>query len=130
MFRFISLIALVMVVAACSTTDNITLTPNDLPDGDGARGAVLFTQSVSGAPPCSTCHTTDGSNSVGTSLHGFRDRAAGREPGLSPRAYAFYSIVQPAQHVADGYSNIMYSQYGGRLSAQDIADLVAFILDQ
>ena len=130
MLRFISLITLVMVVAACSTTDNITLTPNDLPDGNEVRGAALFTQSVSGAPPCSTCHTTDGSSSVGPSFHGFRNRAAGREPGLSPRDYAFYSIVQPAQQIADGYSNVMYSQYGGRLSPQDIADLVAFVLDQ
>jgi mono/diheme cytochrome c family protein len=123
MLRFISLLALVMLLVACSTGNNITLTPEDLPDGDAQRGAALFAQSVNGAPPCSACHTTDGTAAVGPSLLDFGQRVATTE-------YALYSIVQPAQHITEGYSNVMYSQYGGRLSPQDIADLVAFLLSQ
>jgi mono/diheme cytochrome c family protein len=130
MSKIMRLMALGLMLVACSTSENINETPDNLPAGDAARGAALFTQSVNGAPPCSSCHSSDSSNGVGPSFAGFGDSAAVRDAALSSLEYAFYSIVQPARHTVPGYPNVMYSQYGARLSSQDIADLVAYVLSR
>lgn len=114
-----------LLIAACSptATDSDTVQP-----GDTTRGAALFTESIGGAPLCSSCHTLDGSTVVGPSLQGFGAIAATRIEGQSTEDYARSSILQPASHIVSGFSNLMYNQYAQRLTPQQTADLVAYLL--
>lgn len=123
---FWSLSLLVLVVAACTTSQEESA--SSLPEGDAARGETLFTQSIDGAPKCSSCHTTNGTALVGPSFQDFGERAPTRKSGTSAEDYTHRSITQPGIYVVDGFSNIMYGQYRQRLTDQQIADLIAYLL--
>ncbi len=129
MFKMLRLVVLAgMLLLACSP-DDLPYTFGDLPQGDRGRGAALFTQAINGAPACSNCHATDASRSTGPSLAGYASAAANRVNNQSVAEYTFLSIVRPARHVVRGYSNVMYSQYADKLSQQEVADLIAFLLN-
>jgi cytochrome c553 len=117
-----------LTLAACSSGDQASGTPVALPPGDATHGAELFTQSVNGAPPCSTCHQTDDSTLVGPGMKGFSARAGGRVEGQSAEQYTQESISHPASFVVSSFPNAMYNQYSSKLSPQDIADLTAYLL--
>ena len=127
--RFI-LLLIVAILAACSPAAAGTngLPDDTLPAGDAQRGAALFTQSVDGAPSCTTCHTLDGTTRVGPSLEGYSAVAGERVEGLSAEAYTQTSITRPAAYIVDGFGNSMYPQYANRLDPQQVADLVAYLL--
>ncbi len=104
-----------------------------LPEGDAARGQALF----SGAQPgpdgaplgCNACHSLDGSVVVGPSIQGL----SGRIPSGydSAEAYLHEAIVQPNAHVVEGFAeNIMPQNFGERLDAQSLADLIAYLATQ
>ena len=119
--------AVILIAAvACEPAEST----EGLPVGDRDRGAALFSQSINGAPACSECHTLDGATLVGPSLLDYGQRATTRETGTDPLAYTHASIVRPGEHVVEGYNNAMYGQYQQHLSAQQIADLIAFLLAQ
>ena len=122
---FVLIIFTCLALAGCSSTPD---TADNLPTGDAARGAALFTQSINGAPPCTQCHTLDDSTLIGPSLHGFASRGGARLDGVSAREYAFRSITRPASYLVSGFGNLMYNQYAQRLSTQQIADLIAYLL--
>lgn len=124
--RFLYLIPIALIMAACSPSSSDTA--QDVQPGDPTRGAALFTEATGGAPACSTCHTTDGNALIGPSFQGYAARAASRVEGTSAEDYTHASIVSPAAYIVQSYSNVMYGQYGQRLSAQQIADLVAYLL--
>lgn len=124
--RSLMLFAVLMALAACSS--NTPQSAKDLPAGDASRGADLFTQSVDGAPACSSCHTVDGSTLIGPSFKGFGAVAGTRVAGQDAAEYTFQSITRPATFIVSGYSNLMYNQFAQHLTAQQIADLSAYIL--
>ncbi|MBI5960636.1 MAG: cytochrome c [Chloroflexi bacterium] len=117
----------VALLAACSSKDT-EFKYSDLPAGDAANGASLFTQSINGSSACSNCHTIDGTDTVAPSLGGFATVAGSRVGGQSADVYAFYSLLRPSKHLVSGFSNIMPSDYEDKLSKQDIADLIAYML--
>lgn len=125
MKRLLLSVVVLLLAAACGTSPSA---PATLPPGDSTHGAELFTQQVGGAPACSTCHTLDGTTLVGPSLQGYAARAATRVENQSAQDYTHTSIVQPAAFIVEGFGNTMYTQYGQRLSAQEIADLTAYLL--
>jgi cytochrome c oxidase subunit II len=120
------LILLAALIGACTPTENISTEP--LPTGDAERGAALFTQSVGGAPACSTCHTLDGTTLVGPSLQGYATRVSSRVQDTSAEIYTHDSIARPSAHVVEGFPNAMYGQYAQALSPQQFADLIAYLL--
>ncbi len=124
--RLLLIFTTLLLLVACSPPGPSI--DESLPPGDIERGASLFTQSVSGAPACSTCHTVDGTTSVGPTLAQFSVTASTRVNGLSPEDYTHHSIVRPAAYVVSGFGNSMYPQYAQRLTQQQIADLVAYLL--
>lgn len=104
------------------------MTFDDLPQGSVERGAEWFAQSVNGAPSCVSCHSLDGVVLVGPSLQGYGRVAGERVEGLSAEDYTYSSIVRPAEHLVSGFGNVMYNQYERKLSAQQIADIIAYLL--
>ena len=127
MRRIICFMTMLCLMAACSTTDS----PPDvasLPQGNAEQGATLFTESIGGAPSCSSCHAITDATLVGPGLAGFSQRAGTQVEGLSAEAYTFDSILHPASHIVDGFVNLMYPQYESKLTAQNLADLIAYLL--
>ncbi|MBE2199272.1 MAG: c-type cytochrome [Anaerolinea sp.] len=101
--------------------------------GDADRGEVLYQRRVlgsQGAPGCVTCHSlAPNVVLVGPSHYGLADRAAAAVPDQPAAIYLWVAIVDPNAHLTDGYeANAMYGQYAAELSAQDVADLVAYML--
>lgn len=126
-FIIFACMILVLTCAACSGSGAAS-GDTSLPPGDASRGAVLFTQAISGAPACSTCHTLDGSTVVGPSLKGFAAVASARVEGMSAQDYAHNSILKPPSYIVSGFPNLMYAQYAQQLIPQQTADLVAYLL--
>ena len=123
---FWTLLLFSLLISACGNSKEEKA--SSLPDGDAERGENLFTQSIKGAPACSACHNTDGTALVGPGFENFGETAAARQSDTSAEDYAYTSITRPGAYVVDGFSNAMYTQYGQRLSDQQIADLIAYLL--
>lgn len=121
----ISIVAL-FALAACNSSSLPTI--QDLPEGDAARGEILFHEGINGAPACSSCHHTNSETLVGPGLQGVSERASTRVEGLSAKEYILTSILQPANFVVSGFSNLMYTGYHSKLSSQNLADLIAYLL--
>ena len=106
----------------------------ELPEGDAASGQALAT-----SKGCVGCHV---SAPVGPAwapsgaIPGIGDRAETRytEAGYtgqadSPEQYLLESIVAPNTFVVEGFApNLMPGTYGSSLTAQETADLIAYML--
>ncbi|MHB8625678.1 MAG: c-type cytochrome [Aggregatilineales bacterium] len=123
--RLRALIVIGLLMTACSSPLPAF---TDLPPGDATHGAMLFSQTLNGAPSCANCHSLDGSILVGPTLKQVAIIAGTRVAGLSAGEYLYQSIISPAAYIVSGYSNEMYAQYGRELSPQQLADLVAYLL--
>lgn len=119
----------VLLLAACSSKDT-SFKYSDLPAGNANNGAALFTQSVNGELACSGCHNVTGAAGAGPTLKGFALAAGSRVKGESAQDYAFYSILRPSKYLVSGFSNIMPTDYETKLSRQNIADLIAYLMTQ
>ncbi len=111
-----------------------------LPTGDPARGADLFAQKLKfasgSAAPCKACHSLQPDTViVGPSLAGVATRADTREPGKSAADYIRESIQSPSAFIVPGNPNfvgangksVMPEGLGNNMSAQDLADLIAYL---
>lgn len=106
----------------------------ELPVGDAANGEALAT-----SKGCVGCHVSTATGPAwpasGT-VPGIGDRATTRftQDGYtgnatSPEQYLLESIVAPNVYIVAGYpENIMPGNYGSTLTAQDAADLIAYML--
>ncbi len=124
----LALLALALLVGAGCAPDAISFSYGDLPAGDAAPGAALFDRPVNGAAACSACHAAGTERRAGPPLAGYGQIAGARVPDEDPAVYTFYSIIRPSRYVVRGYSNTMPSDYDKRLSQQQIADLIAYLL--
>jgi cytochrome c553 len=128
MIRKIALILVLVSLAACSPSEGVDI--SGLPEGNVTRGEALFQETINGSPACSTCHNINDVKLVGPSFAGYGTIAETRVEGQSAAEYTYQSIVRPADHIVDGYGNLMYTQYQSKLSEQEIADLMAYLLAQ
>lgn len=106
--------------ASPAPTSDAPASSLDLAAADVDRGLAVFTEQ------CNTCHGP-GQN-VGPSLRGMGERAATRIEGMSAADYLHESIVNPSAYLVEGYEDVMPG-YGDRLSEQQIADVVKFLLE-
>lgn len=118
--------------AAENPTPLPSLPPANL-SGDPAQGETLYNQRVlgrSGAPGCVTCHSlAENVNLVGPSHYGLADRVAQEAPDQTAVTYLWQSIVEPDAHITTGFAaGVMYRKYATELTAQQVADLVAYML--
>lgn len=92
-----------------------------LPAGDVARGEQLF-----GELDCHSCHGEQ--PGVGPSLAQMA-RDARAIDGYTPEGYLRESILVPCAVQAEGYNcQIMPADYGEKLDAQGLADIIAYLL--
>lgn len=107
--------------------------------GDAARGELLYNgqERAQGQPvvlACSSCHegAAQAPGTIGTWSRVQNDRLALAEfAGYTVEQYLVESIVRPNDYISPGYnSGIMPQTYGEQLSAQDLADLLAYLETQ
>jgi mono/diheme cytochrome c family protein len=92
------------------------------PAGDPAAGKEIFTTTAQ--PPCSSCHTLKEAGATQTIGPNLDEVLKGKDA-----AFIHESIVDPNAEVATGYqSGIMPGTYGEQLDEQQLADLVAFLV--
>lgn len=97
-------------------------------EGNAEHGEDIFKHGTNGAPPCITCHAlTIGGFSVGPVMQDIEERGGKRVDVLSTDDYLRQSILEPRAFVVPGYRPIMYPNYATHLSAQDVADLIAYL---
>ena len=135
------IITLLMVLLAGCSLDRF-LPRADAPEqtgsslvGDAERGAEIFRVGVGSVedevPTCSTCHRISASAfslAQGPSLTGIGEEAGTRIDGMSAEEYLVDSILNPANFISANFRTSMYDEYGDHLSAQDVADLVAYMM--
>lgn len=124
--RLLSLaLGALLLLSACGGDPTSTISLADLPtEGDPVRGLEVYNEVAN--PSCSGCHVVGAAGAP--SLENYAEVAGERVAGQSAREYTFYSIVEPAQHIVEGYGNAMPNTYDERLTAQDIADMIAYLL--
>jgi mono/diheme cytochrome c family protein len=106
-----------------TTTETGTSTgAPEQPSGDPAAGKEVFTATAQ--PPCASCHALQEANATGTVGPNLDEVLKGKDA-----AFIHESIVNPDAEIATGFSaGIMPSTYGDQLSEQQLADLVAFLV--
>jgi cytochrome c551/c552 len=125
-------------LSTASLSSGPTSTPTSIPPpdtgggstggatGNADNGKVVFTGSTGGCGGCHTLAAAGTSATVGPdldNLSGDADKA-----GEPLDAFIKSSIVDPGAYVPSGYTDgVMPSDFGTKLSASDIDDLVAFI---
>jgi cytochrome c551/c552 len=126
---------LVLMLAACapaapadaSTPTGLPSIPTDTPAPLTAeqRGQVVFFELG-----CISCHSITGSGGrVGPDLKGIAARVAAERPSEDVAAYVRAGIVDVMKDVgAEWRGDLMPQNYGERLSAQQVDDLVAYLI--
>lgn len=81
---------------------------------------------------CGGCHTIEGLTAgvVGPNQTNIGTVAETRIPGMSAEDYIRESILDPSAYVVEGYQDLMPKNYGELIEANQIDDLVAFLLAQ
>jgi len=104
--------------------------------GDPNRGNDLYhgktgTQ-LGNTLPCSGCHQQS-STGTGPQTDGTFTRVQNtrlQDPalaGYTPEHYLVESILQPGNYVVPGFNNVMLQGLGEQMSAQDLADIIAYL---
>jgi cytochrome c553 len=103
--------------------------------GDPANGKKLFDGEVAmadtRAPACATCHAIEPGMDTGSgqSLSNIGNRAGTTVAGQPAEEYLRVAITDPDAYLSGGYQEgIMYRGYAQALTAQQINDLVAYML--
>lgn len=109
-----------------------------LPAGDASRGESLYNgleASELGVPlGCSGCHLNGavGPDTIGTWTRVETQRLAEAQyDGATGELYLVEAIVEPESYIVPGYNGgLMPANYGDQMTAQDIADVIAFLQTQ
>jgi len=118
---------MVLLLAACGSVSGSA--------GDPTNGKQLFDGAAAmaseRAPACATCHAIEPGMDTGSaqSLSNIVNRAGATVPGQSAEEYLRTAITNPDAYLSGGYQDgIMYRGYTQALTAQQINDLVAYML--
>jgi mono/diheme cytochrome c family protein len=106
----------------------------ELPVGDAQRG-----EGLANTKGCTVCHVTtatgpawlpkDGQPGIGDRSASRFSEADYKGQASSPEQYLLESIVQTDAYVVSGFQpGIMPANYGATLTAEEVADLIAYIL--
>ncbi len=77
---------------------------------------------------CPVCHRAGAENGIAPSWGGIAARAATRRPEMSAADYIYQSITDPSAYIVPGYIDAMPKDFAQRLSDQQLADIIAYLL--
>jgi cytochrome c553 len=126
------MIVVALVIAGCGGSGGGAAGP-----GDVARGKALYNKSTIGtksAEGCVACHKYDEKEGKAEKAPYTKEtakRAGTRVPGMSAEEYIKESLLSPDKYIVEGFNKgDMYQKFGAELSAQEIADLIAYLLTE
>lgn len=137
--RTLDLVPLSFVIAASSIGNDVdsALVEIESLHGDSFTGQLLYNgleMGLDGAEMgCSGCHNGEAAPTIeGSFTRAEEERLALPEfADYSVERYLVESILNPAGYIIPEYSSVhMPTNYGGRLDAQQLADLVAYLESQ
>jgi mono/diheme cytochrome c family protein len=109
---------------------------DDLPEGDPANGETLF-QTTFGCAGCHTIEAIGATGAVGPALDNIANEAETRIEGKSSMQYIYESILNPNDFIAPECPtgpctspSAMPNIFGQRMELQDMADVIAFLMQQ
>lgn len=126
MKKILIAITLTFFLAACNAQPPSAISIAELPEGDPVRGAAVYSEDSQ--PLCTSCHIEEATGAP--TLENYAQEAGSRVEGQSAYEYTFYAIAEPWQHIAEGYGDAMPYSYDDDLSPQQIADLIAYLLQE
>jgi len=91
----------------------------ELPKGDATRGEELYNKQG-----CVACHN----GTIGPATKETATNAAKRVDDYSAEKYLHESIVLPGAYIVEEYEDLMPKNFGDKMTPQDVADVIAFIL--
>lgn len=130
------------ILAAQSVGDDVDAALAEIEStfGDSFTGQLLYTGTEPGLDGsglgCSGCHDGEAApptEGMWTRIHDIRlaELAEAGQDEYTVERYMVESILHPNAYVAEGYAeNLMPPNYGSRLDAQMLADLVAYLSSQ
>ena len=120
--HFLYLLFLILWLAACGQmAEQPPATPTLSPQA--SLGKELFTRE------CASCHSLlEDTVIVGPSMKGVAHRAQTRVPDQDARSYLLSSIIDPGGYVLEGFQDLMPTNFGKRLTGEEIDALVAYML--
>jgi nitric oxide reductase subunit C len=123
--RLTILLCFIFVLVACG--GNAQPTSTTLPvatlSPEAAQGKRVFTRS------CGACHSVlPDTVIVGPSLAGIASRAETQVAGQDGRTYLYTAILQPGDHLVDGYENLMPASLGKQLTGEELDAVVAYLM--
>ncbi len=78
---------------------------------------------------CGACHSTSADTViVGPSLAGIATRGGQRIDGLDARAYVYSSVLQPSDHLVEGFDDLMPQDLAKKLTGEELDAVVAYVL--
>ena len=78
---------------------------------------------------CGACHSTSTDTViVGPSLAGIAARGGQRVDGLDARAYVYSSVLQPSDHLVEGFDDLMPQDLAKKLTGEELDAVVAYVL--
>lgn len=121
-------------IATTTSANNVAPTAPEggaSPAGGGvAEGDPAAGQQVAQQLGCAGCHSPDGAQAVGPTwqgLYGAELPLASGETVTGDDAYITNSILNPNDQVHEGYPSNVMPSYAGRISDQQIADIIAYM---
>ncbi len=78
---------------------------------------------------CGACHSAAADTViVGPSLAGIAARGGQRVDGLDARAYVYSSVLQPSDHLVEGFDDLMPQDLAKKLTGEELDAVVAYVL--
>ncbi|MCK6577215.1 MAG: cytochrome c [Anaerolineae bacterium] len=102
--------------------DYAAVTDRLLAIGDASRAEPLLEKYA-----CAACHLLGGER-VAPPWEEVPGVAADRRPPLTAAEYVYESIIHPGAYLVEGYPPSMPQDYASRMSEQEIADVLAYLL--
>ncbi len=120
-----------LTIAAMSKAQILAGLPADVAK-DMAAAKPDQGKALTVANGCIGCHSLDPNQKMtGPTWHNVADAAANLQPGQSPALYFYTSITDPNAFVVPGFpANVMPQNFKEKLSAQDLADIISYLLQQ
>ena len=115
------LLLILIALAACGGPAEASIPPT-LSD-EAVLGQQVFTRE------CGSCHSTAPDTTiVGPSLAGIATQAETRVAGQDARTYLLNAIINPGDHLVEGFQDLMPSNFGTMLTGEEIDAVVAYLM--
>ena len=120
-FRFFLILLILLLLAGCGSAAEASIPPTL--SAEAVLGQQVFTRE------CASCHsTTPDTTIVGPTLAGIAAGAETRVAGQDAHTYLLNAILNPGDHLVEGFQDLMPSNFGRKLTGEEIDAVIAYLM--